>query len=71
MEDNERFYRWKDCGYQVDFIQGPLFHLSHGRGINSRYHNPDQVFIKNKEFMQVLRSMKDDYSHSRSNQIPI
>jgi len=66
MEDNERYYRWKDCGYRVQFVSGPLFHLSHVRGINSRYHNPDQVFIKNKEFIRVLRRMKDDYSHSRT-----
>jgi len=71
MEDNERYYRWKDCGYQVEFVQGPLFHLSHGRGINSRYHNPDQIFIKNKEFARVLRCTKVDHTHSRSNPVTL
>lgn len=67
MEDNERFYRWKDCGYSIDFIPGPLFHLSHGRGINSRYHNPDQVFSKNKEFAKVWRSVNLDFSQGIDN----
>lgn len=67
MEDNERYYRWKDCGYAVEFVPGPLFHLSHGRGINSRYHNPDQVFIKNKEFTRVLRSISVDCSQRSEN----
>ena len=67
MEDNERYYRWKECGYSVEFVPGPLFHLSHGRGINSRYHNPDQVFIKNKEFSRVLRSITVDCSQRSDN----
>lgn len=67
MEDNERYYRWKDCGYQVEFIPGPLFHLTHGRGINSRFHNPDQVFIKNKEFARVRRSVSIDCSQRTDN----
>lgn len=67
MEDNERFYRWKDHGFEVKFVEGHLFHLSHGRGINSRYHNPDQEFLKGKEFRRVLRNLKKDYHSERYN----
>ena len=35
VEDGERFSRWKIQGRKVERVQGPLFHLTHDRGINS------------------------------------
>lgn len=60
MEDNERYYRWKDFGNNVEFVSGPLFHLTHGRGINSGFHNKDQYIIKKREFLKVIRNMKPE-----------
>lgn len=38
-EDGERLHRWKGMGYKHSRIDGPLFHLSHPRGINSSFHS--------------------------------
>jgi predicted glycosyltransferase involved in capsule biosynthesis len=53
MEDGERFYRWRNLGYKIIRVPGPLYHLSHGRGINSMYHNPDQAIWKRKETVKA------------------
>lgn len=56
MEDGERFYRWENQGYKIKRVSGPLFHLSHGRGINSVFHNTDQQFYKWKEVFSARRN---------------
>jgi predicted glycosyltransferase involved in capsule biosynthesis len=56
LEDGERYYRWLNQGYRVKRVHGPLFHLSHGRGINSTYGNPDQQLVKRKEVIRVKRN---------------
>jgi hypothetical protein len=55
MENIERFYRWKSMGYKIKWVPGPLYHLTHGRGINSKYHNPDQGLWKRKETLKAKR----------------
>ena len=55
MEDGERFYRWQKPGYKIKRVPGPLYHLTHGRGINSMFHNPDQGLWKRKETLKVKR----------------
>lgn len=55
MEDGERYYRWINLGYKIKRIPGPLFHLSHNRGINSNFHNADQKFFKEKEVLLLKR----------------
>ena len=55
MEDGERYYRWLNLGYRIKRMEGPLFHLSHGRGLNSVFHNSDQQFYKRKEVLKVKR----------------
>jgi len=57
MEDGERFYRWEKMGYKIKRVSGPLFHLSHDRGINSTYHNVDQKIFKRKEVINVRRKI--------------
>ncbi len=46
IEDGERFHRWKTSKYNMKRLQGVLFHLSHSREINSKFHHNDQSFIK-------------------------
>ncbi len=55
MEDGERFYRWQKLGYKIKRVPGPLYHLTHGRGINSMFHNPDQGLWKRKETLKAKR----------------
>lgn len=38
-EDGERIHRWRGLGFSHSRIDGPLFHLSHPRGINSSFHS--------------------------------
>jgi len=58
MEDGERYCRWEKMGYRIKRIDGPLFHLSHPRGINSDMHHPDQHVIKMREFKAANRFTK-------------
>ena len=58
MEDGERYCRWEKMGYRMKRIDGPLFHLSHPRGINSDMHHPDQHVIKMREFKAANRFTK-------------
>jgi len=62
MEDGERFYRWENLNYKVKRVAGPLFHLSHGRSINSVFHNPDQQFYKWKEVLREKRNKSAAFS---------
>jgi len=55
LEDGERYYRWQKLGYKIKRVPGPLFHLSHGRGINSMFHHPDQELIKRRETLKAKR----------------
>ncbi|MDR2038508.1 MAG: hypothetical protein LBQ60_11355 [Bacteroidales bacterium] len=48
IEDGERYTRWIKKGFLVKRISGPLFHLTHPRGINSTMHHKDQHIIKRK-----------------------
>ena len=56
LEDGERYSRWMNRGYKIQRVTGPLFHLSHGRGINSTFHNDDQHHLKMKEFKSARRN---------------
>jgi len=56
LEDGERYHRWEKLGYRIKRVPGPLFHLSHGRGINSTFHDPDQNINKRRELMNVVRA---------------
>lgn len=70
MEDGERFYRWENMGYRIKRVPGPLFHLSHGRGINSVFHNADQQFIKRKEVVSIRRNSRINGTEWIEEQIP-
>lgn len=56
LEDGERYHRWEKLGYRIKRIPGPLFHLSHGRGLNSTFHDADQNINKRRELMNMIRA---------------
>ena len=56
LEDGERYHRWEKLGYRIKRIPGPLFHLSHGRGLNSTFHDADQNITKRRELMNMIRA---------------
>lgn len=57
-EDGERVNRWKILGYEHRHIHGPLFHLSHERGINSKFHSPYQNELKIAELNRTVAMSK-------------
>lgn len=61
-EDGDRVNRWRILGYTHQHIDGPLFHLTHERGINSRFHGPNQDSVK---FAELNRSMAMSESELR------
>jgi hypothetical protein len=69
LEDGERYYRWENLGYKVKRVAGMMFHISHTRGLNSGFHNADQVYIKNKEITRVIRSKSVDCTPMNNQQI--
>ena len=59
-EDGERFIRWEKLGYKIVNIDGPLFHLTHERGSDSKFRSIEQMFSTNKELIQLLKSNKNE-----------
>lgn len=55
VEDGERFTRWTMQHRKVDRVDGPLFHLSHARGVNSRTGSMDTELVKQRIFNFSLR----------------
>lgn len=68
MEDGERFYRWENLGYKIKRVSGPLFHLSHERGINSKFHNEDQILYKHKGVISARINKSLDFVNSDGEQ---
>lgn len=57
-EDLERYKRWEVKGYNVSRIDGPLFHLAHKIGDNSRYFSPE---IKKEALKTLLSSCRGEF----------
>lgn len=57
-EDGDRLNRWKILGYQLKRISGPLFHLTHERGLNSKFHTNEQDHIKMSEIFRIAAMSK-------------
>lgn len=55
VEDGERFMRWKNMGFKIERVEGPIFHLSHPRGINSTIPHPVFSVTKHREYLKVIR----------------
>ncbi|MDR0699427.1 MAG: hypothetical protein LBG28_09475 [Tannerella sp.] len=63
VEDGERFVRWQKRGFEIRRVKGPLFHLSHPRGINSLLQHPDQSLIKTK-LLNLINNEIDNCPYS-------
>lgn len=55
VEDGERFMRWNMQNQKIVRVEGPLFHLSHSRGINSRISCIDAELVKQRIFNSSIR----------------
>ncbi len=55
MEDGERFARWTIQHQKVDRVDGPLFHLSHARGVNSSIDSMESRIVKQRVFNASIR----------------
>lgn len=53
-EDGDRINRWKILGYEHKRIPGPLFHLTHDRGLNSTFHADGQREVKHSEILRIV-----------------
>lgn len=59
-EDGDRLNRWEIMGYQHKRVSGPLFHLTHERGLNSKFHTDEQNQIKMSEIQRIAAMSKDE-----------
>ncbi len=55
-EDWERVLRWKNLGYRIDRIPGPLFHLTHPRDHNGRYNSTEIIKATDHEASIIRNS---------------
>lgn len=55
LEDGERITRWKAQKRSIQFVDGPLFHLSHPRNINSEYSSDNEGLQKRRVYIQSQR----------------
>lgn len=58
VEDGERFFRWMSKGMRIDRVEGPLFHLTHPRGLNSIITTQDDSIIKNRLRLRSIKGIK-------------
>ena len=54
-EDGDRYYKWVNYGFNIKRIKGPLYHLSHPRGLNSSIPHPDFGLQKKRELFNTIR----------------
>lgn len=59
-EDGDRINRWRIFDYNIKRISGPLYHLSHDRGVNSNFHADEQQNIKFSEILRISAMSKDE-----------
>ena len=55
LEDRERYERWRVQKRKVERVPGPLFHLTHFRGVNSITPSVDSRLIKQRIFDSSIR----------------
>ncbi|WP_372905392.1 galactosyltransferase-related protein [Rhodohalobacter sp.] len=66
-EDGERVVRAKIFGHGFAHVEGPLFHLTHDRGINSKFHSSRQDDIKMSEVFRIYSMSKDELKEEVKN----
>lgn len=65
IEDGDRYIRWTELGYNIYVGEGYLYHLSHGRGINSEFRNYNQNKFFRKIYNITKTSSKDELIQQR------
>lgn len=55
LEDGERYNRWKVQNQKIERVPGPLFHLTHSRGINSYIPSKELRLNKQRIFDSSIR----------------
>ena len=71
-EDRERGYRFQKLGYKVMWSDDFVYHLEHGRGVNSDQRNP--MFKRNEELFEYIKTLSVEelrayYSASPADQV--
>ena len=59
-EDGERVNRWETLGYRFKRVGGHMYHLTHDRGINSKFHSIPQGKIKQAELERLAMMSKKE-----------
>lgn len=52
IEDGERIMRWRAQERKIERVDGPLFHLSHGRGLNSTIPTKESQLFKKRVYFE-------------------
>ena len=60
IEDGERVKRWQILDLEYDRISGPMFHLTHPRGINSKFASDQQQTRSMQEYIRICRLSADE-----------
>lgn len=58
-EDGERVKRWSILEFRVSRIKGPMFHLTHPRGVNSGIRTDEDQKDGIKEFLRICKMSKE------------
>tara|TARA_Y100001949_G_C15907700_1_gene295464 strand:- start:261 stop:806 length:546 start_codon:yes stop_codon:yes gene_type:complete len=58
--DGERINRWEILGFKVQRVDGPMYHLTHSRSINSKYHTSRQSELKRVELERLAMMSKEE-----------
>jgi predicted glycosyltransferase involved in capsule biosynthesis len=71
-QDGERVVRAKVFGYEFIHIEGALFHLTHDRGINSKFHSTRQSDVKMSEVFRIYsmtsEELQEEVKHWHQNE---
>lgn len=59
-EDGERVKRWEILGMSVSRVKGPMFHLTHPRGVNSGMRSENDRKKGISEFLRICRMSKEE-----------
>lgn len=58
LEDGERHYRWLNFGFVIYRNEGPLFHLTHPRTLNSSFQSKQQKNKAITDFNEIVNYTK-------------
>lgn len=67
IEDGERIRRWDILDLKFQRINGPMFHFTHPRGINSNFHSNESQIRSMKEHLRITKMTKVELEDEISN----